>query len=295
MKVTVLYNADAGAGVSLEMLRKDIEQHRHEILHIIDKHDDLEQALDGSPELLVAAGGDGTVSRAASRIAGHGVALAILPLGTANNIARSLGLDGPVHDLIDQWDTAPRRAVDLGVLRASWGERRFLEAAGVGLVPAAISALTDEPRIDNARVRAKVPRAAQGYLDVLARLKPRERTLILDGARVTGSFLLVEVLNISSIGPNLVLAPDADASDGRFSVVTAEESEREALEAYLRDAAKGRDHTLRLPTRLAREIELEDVQDMHVDDRVRTWSTPETVSIRMEHAALQVLVGAGST
>jgi diacylglycerol kinase (ATP) len=81
--------------------------------------------------------------------------------------------------------------------------------------------------------------------------------LTLDATPLTGDFLLLEVLNTPCIGPNLVLAPDANPSDGFFSVVTAEEEHREALSNHLRHRLEGRDVHLARPIRLARQIELE--------------------------------------
>lgn len=55
----------------------------------------LESVLE-STDVIVAAGGDGTVSTAARAVAGRDIPVAILPLGTANNIARSLGIEGSI-------------------------------------------------------------------------------------------------------------------------------------------------------------------------------------------------------
>src|SRR6185369_915874 len=95
-----------------------------------DQHD---QALAGS-ELIVIAGGDGTVQRVATELAWRELPLAILPLGTANNIATSLGIEGPTEALVAGWATARRSPLDLGVATGPWGTRRFIESVGGGLV-----------------------------------------------------------------------------------------------------------------------------------------------------------------
>ena len=59
--------------------------------------------LESHADLVVAAGGDGTVATAARVLAGRKIPLAILPLGTANNIARSLNSDGPLDTLVASW------------------------------------------------------------------------------------------------------------------------------------------------------------------------------------------------
>src|SRR5690349_4297177 len=65
----------------------------------------LAAAVDAGPDLLVAGGGDGTISTAARLLAHRDIALGLLPLGTTNNFARTVGipltLDGAVATLAD--------------------------------------------------------------------------------------------------------------------------------------------------------------------------------------------------
>jgi diacylglycerol kinase (ATP) len=289
MKISLLFNESAGDGVSSDWLRETLKKNGHGPVHLIEK-DDFEDVLQDSPELVVAAGGDGTVRRAAEAVAGRGIPMAILPLGTANNIARSMGIDGSIAKLIEAWDGANRRPLDLGIVRGAWGQNRFLEGVGGGLIPAGIAAMKAEPGDDNQHADERVARAVRGYRDVLSRLEPRRWTLTLDGTRTEGEFLILEVLNIRSVGPNIVLFPDADPSDGYLSVVTAEEEHREEVADYLHCLIEGRDGRVSLPTRLARQIEIQGWEEIHVDDRLLRSPEIGTVSIDIEAAALDVLV-----
>ena len=144
-------------------------------------------------------------------------------------------------------------------------------------------------KIDGNLATSKVANAARNYRDVLARLTPRECTVSLDGTQLTAGFLLVEVLNISAVGPNLVLSPDADPSDGFFSVVLASEEHREMLDAYLQQRIEGREHHLSLPAYRAQHVEIQGLCDLHVDDKIVHSPSPRTVSIRIEPAALELL------
>jgi diacylglycerol kinase (ATP) len=112
----------------------------------------------------------------------------------------------------------------------------------------------------------------------------------LKKTRMEGEFLILEVLNIRSVGPNLVLFPDADPSDGYLSVVTAEEEHREEVAEYLQCRIDGRDCRVSLPTRLARQVEIQGWEEIHVDDRLVRSPEIGTVSIGIEAAALDVLV-----
>lgn len=88
----------------------------------------LDDALATTPGLLVVGGGDGTVGAAAARIAGTATALGVLPLGTANDFARTLelpvGLDAAVATLVDG------QVFDVDLGRA--GRRMFLNVASMG-------------------------------------------------------------------------------------------------------------------------------------------------------------------
>jgi diacylglycerol kinase (ATP) len=68
-----------------------------------------------SAEFVVVTGGDGAVKPVAQALAGTGQPLAIIPLGTANNIARSLGISGTPAQIIAGWRSGRRQGVDLGV------------------------------------------------------------------------------------------------------------------------------------------------------------------------------------
>jgi diacylglycerol kinase family enzyme len=112
----------------------------------------------------------------------------------------------------------------------------------------------------------------------------------VDGAELHEDLLLLEVLNIRSIGPNLVLSADANPSDGVFSVVTAGEAHREALVEYLHCRMSRDDCRLSLPTVQARRIEIEGWDLMHVDDDVRRPPSTAAVTIDIEPGAVQLLV-----
>jgi YegS/Rv2252/BmrU family lipid kinase len=102
-------------------------------VHLVRSGTDLAATLDkvaaGGHDLVVVGGGDGTVSFAAGRFAGTGTVLGILPLGTANDLARTLdipaGLDAACAALADG------KVVDIDLGRANG--QPFLNVASVGL------------------------------------------------------------------------------------------------------------------------------------------------------------------
>jgi diacylglycerol kinase (ATP) len=290
VRISLLYNESAGKGVTLVQIRSAIEGHGHDLVRIVEKKTDSGRLLDEPCEVVVAAGGDGTVSTAARLLAGRGIPLAILPLGTANNVARSLGIPDSIEQSIRRWNVAHSRPLDLGVASGTWGERRFIEAVGGGLIPAGIATMKAQPITDDAPLTSKLAVAIRTYGEVLSRLKPRRWTMTLDGIRTSGDFLLVEILNTRFIGPGLALTEDANPSDGFFTVVMAGQEHREELDYYLRCRSDGGDCRLSLEHLSAQRIEVQDGADIHIDDQVFPRPANGIVSIHVEPAAVRFLI-----
>ncbi|HEV8194972.1 MAG TPA: diacylglycerol kinase family protein, partial [Ktedonobacterales bacterium] len=86
------------------------------------------EAVQAGMDMVIAAGGDGTVNDIIQALAGHDTALGVLPLGTVNVWAREVGISLYTRDACDVLLNGVRRRVDLG--RA--GSRYFLLMAGIG-------------------------------------------------------------------------------------------------------------------------------------------------------------------
>jgi diacylglycerol kinase (ATP) len=290
MRVSLLHNPAAGDGASFEEVHRGLKRAGYEIAREIEKDSDFERVLEEPVAFVAVAGGDGTVRKAARALAGSGVPLGILPLGTANNIAKSLGIEGSVAEVIDGWKLGRRVPFDLGIARGQWGDSRFLESVGAGLVPAGIAASEEHPAHGTADARSELERAIATYAETLERLQPRRWTGLVDGLPIDGEFLLVEILNIPSVGANLVLSPDADPCDGLFDVVTAGESERARIAEYLEARRDGGEADLALPVRRARHAEITGWECMHIDDEVRKIAEAGKVTIEIEPNAIEFLV-----
>lgn len=89
----------------------------------------LEEALASRPDLLVAGGGDGTVACAAGRVAGTPITLGVLPLGTANDFARTLEIPGGLDAAVAALASGTVVDVDLGLVDG----RAYLNVASLGL------------------------------------------------------------------------------------------------------------------------------------------------------------------
>src|SRR5262245_7283909 len=156
MRTLLLHNPTAGASHPNHVeLTDQLKQAGFAPVYQSTKDKAWKDVLKERWDLVVVAGGDGTVARAARALWNRKVALAIVPVGTANNIARALGLDGDPETIVPRLPFATARKLDIGLACGPWGERRFLEAVGFGLIAKAISQSGPRPpkalRVDNGR------------------------------------------------------------------------------------------------------------------------------------------------
>jgi diacylglycerol kinase family enzyme len=256
------------------------------------------KALKESCDIVAVAGGDGTVGRVARHLIGGRKPIAILPTGTANNIATTLGLsDQPLHQLINGWNTAPLVNFDAGVAAGPWGSECFIEGFGVGLLAEAIAQLQKSKRgnVTGSVRKTKGTGSALSILErKLTRVSVKEMIVLLDGEDFSGDYILVETLNTRYIGPNLKLVPNADVSDGLFDVVFVAAHDRSELRRYLAALNSGKSARPNLRIRRCRRLEIEvEGSSVHIDDTCWPEDDEDTIpsgsrsmDIRIQKAAL---------
>lgn len=302
MRITLVHNPGAGdTARTEERLRRELAEAGHQVSRALgDK--DLERGLEDPAELVVVAGGDGSVKRVALGLAGRGVPLAILPVGTANNIAKSFGIVGPVAELAAGWATARRRPLRVGAARSRWGAARFVESVGAGVFAELIDRGEAEVDENEAGLTGPAIDRALLLLERIVRERPaRPRRLAIDGRDLSGEYLLVEAMNIPLIGPNVPLAQAADCADGLLDLVTVSERERGRLADYVRARLTGGGGALELPVHRGARVTMEaSPTELHVDDDA--WEAEQDggapaaelregeVTIALDEAAVEVLV-----
>ena len=133
-RAALIHNEKAGdkrhnRAVLIELL----ERAGYSVDYFPAKESDVNEVLGHPAEIVVSAGGDGTVARVVAHARSDGPPIAILPLGTANNIATSLGIGGPVEDLVAGWPEARARPYYPISASGPWGCGAWPKASALAL------------------------------------------------------------------------------------------------------------------------------------------------------------------
>ncbi|MGV3615230.1 MAG: diacylglycerol/lipid kinase family protein [Fimbriimonas sp.] len=167
--------------------------------------------------LVVAAGGDGTVAEVVQGLVGQNVDLAVMPLGTGNDLARSLGFGTDLAAATQAALEGEAHPIDL--YRWTCGGRTGYAAnvAGCGFDAVVARRINEGYRW---------LRGTQAYVaavvESLARYQPTPIRIAVDHEIVETTAMLVAVANAQSYGGGMKVAPDALLDDGLLDVVIVE-------------------------------------------------------------------------
>lgn len=179
------------------------------------------EALAQGADVVMAAGGDGTVRAVAESLRGSGVPIGLLPSGTGNLLARNLNLTlSDIPDSILTALTGKDRPIDLGVVESqhpdgSKTKRVFLVMAGLGL---------DAQMIVNTDDALKKRVGWLAYVDAIRKSlrdsnRLRIRYQLDDGPQRVLSAHTVLIGNCGSLPANILLLPEAAVDDGLFDII----------------------------------------------------------------------------
>lgn len=227
-RVTLVHNRKAGDGRHCRDDLIDLLARADYRVSYVDykRCDDLSGALDATADLIAVAGGDGTIAKVAAHARPNGPPIGLLPLGTANNIAKSLALDGPLDRLVAGWSARRLRPVYAIEAAGPWGRRRLFEGLGFGAFEQAIVDMPKKADIAGARriFAAAALNTAAEHLD-----------LDLDSEIVPGPFALLEISTVPLVGPNLALAAAANPAGPEFTICLLgdDRDERQSLSRWI--------------------------------------------------------------
>lgn len=232
MRTLLFHNPGAGRGDhSKSDLVAGLRAAGHDVRYFPTKGDAFEEGLKEKADLFVVAGGDGTVGKVLTRMPVRSIPVAILPFGTANNIASSLGISGEFETIVAGWQEGRQERFDIGLAVGPWGRQPFVEAVGWGPMATVIDRTTGEEAEGHAQLQLKIAREA--LIRTFREAESFEATVDIDGQTVTATWIAVEVLFNYHTGPRLPLNTAAGTGDGAFELLCIRPEERDDMIDWL--------------------------------------------------------------
>ncbi|HEY9418790.1 MAG TPA: diacylglycerol kinase family protein [Candidatus Udaeobacter sp.] len=222
MEPYIIVNPIAGSIVDRDGLLKQLRRLNPRKLRLTRRAGEAESyardAIRAGSDYVIAAGGDGTLNEVINGIAPPGhmgrICVGIVPLGTANDFARTIGLPASVDDNIDILRAKQTAPIDLVRVRSDW-KRYFVNVSAGGF-----SGLVDEkltPEIKSTWGPLAYLRSAAA---ALPELRGYHTNIVFDdGERLMIELYNVIVANGQFVAGGLPIAPQADLRDGLLDVI----------------------------------------------------------------------------
>lgn len=292
--VKLVHNPTAGnEGHDKEELIKLIEKAGFECRYSSTKKDGWKE-LDEDVDIIAVAGGDGTVRKGVKlvlerKMMEKSVAIGLLPLGTANNISKTLQKETNTKKIVKAWDKGLTKKIDIGRIENLKEANFFLEGMGYGIFPYLMMEMKKEKKAYNTP-EEELQGAMRKMHQLVQTYEPHYCKLVIDGTDHSGRFLLAEVMNIQSIGPNIVLSPLANPGDGELDVVLIHEGQKEKFADYIQHQLNGGKEQYQFYTLKGKRISISwEGTHLHVDDELLKIDKEKTVEIEVKEGALNFL------
>lgn len=169
-------------------------------------------AIERGHDLVIAAGGDGTINEVINGLAeqNHRPKLGIIPVGTTNDFARALRIPRDIQKAVDVIIEGKTMFLDIGKVNNHY----FMNIAGGGK----LTELTYEVPSKLKTMLGQLAYYMKG-IEMLPSLKPTRAKIEYDGKVVDEDIMLFLISNSNSVGGFEKLAPDADMQDGYFDLI----------------------------------------------------------------------------
>jgi diacylglycerol kinase (ATP) len=231
-RLVIIANPVAGRGRAYKAIQKHIQHWNNPDWNVelfpTQRSGHAAQLAEGlmkaPPDLVAVCGGDGTLNEVASIISSHPFPIAVLPAGTANVVARELGI--PLNPVKALQIALKKRVKNIDIGEINGGARRFIFVAGIGFDAFAVARV-------NLRLKAKIGMSAYAaaIIDCLAHYSFPEFNVAVENRIYKATSCLA--CNFRSYGGGLLFCPEADMSDGLLDVLVIEGKQRLALAWFL--------------------------------------------------------------
>ena len=170
------------------------------------------KAADEHVDLVIAAGGDGTIHAVARGLVKRESTLGIIPMGTMNNLAHSLGIPLPLEAACAIIAKGETRAIDMGIIN----EKPFLEVAGIGIEAALFPAAEE---LKSPGFFSMIRGVFNGIFTLFAYQPTKLKISFDDKKRRSYQAIQVTICNAPFYGAHFQIAPNVLMDDGLLDVV----------------------------------------------------------------------------
>ena len=294
-QVQLVHNPGAGDEThNKEELEKLLKEQGYECSYASTKKKGWKD-FETDSDLLLIAGGDGTIRKVINELLAKPLLnkpnpIAVLPMGTANNISKALEITGETRTIIDSWKAGKTKNFDIGRLYNVPEHTFFVESFGYGVFPYLMQEMKKFE--DNfSTPEEKIQKALEVLHQIILSYEPKYCQLNVDGTDHSGKFVLAEIMNTPSIGPNLLISPLSDPGDGEFEVVLVPEQHKEKFAAYVGDKINRQETTYSLHTLKGKNIKISwEGTHVHTDDQIAKLDKGTSVKIQLKRSLLEFLI-----
>lgn len=242
------------------------------------------RAAEDGVERLLLAGGDGTVHYAVQGLAGSECALGVLPLGSGNDFAASLGMPRELAAAVAAAVAGPVRRIDL----ARVGGRYYAGVAGVGFDSAANATANRVRRLRGSAIYL------YAVLHTLVTFRPPRFEVLYERGRFSGAAMMVALANGPRFGGGMRIAPQARLDDGQLDLVIVRAVPRRTFLAVFPRVYRGThlDHPAVLSARTPwAEVRLDRPMDVYGDGERLVPVPAQGVRFEVVPGALAAVTG----
>jgi len=298
MRVKLIFNPGSGAADESPVQLMDVisEMQAWKFVpeaYLVEPDCDLpavvQDALKDGIRMFVVCGGDGTIDVVAGALVGENATLGIIPTGTQNNVALSLGIPTDIPSAIALLRTGQRIKVDSGLAACGEVKRPFLEFCSVGLFSALYPAGDDIQHGNIGRLG--------DFLATLVTSPPAEMRLVLDGKQEIQILChMVLVSNTPFIGPHYQIGSPASFNDGLLDVhLFADLSKLDLLSNIVQVAAGGSEDP-RIQHYRVRKVDIDSHPALPVmADGIALGEGPLRIHLRRHNLAVMAGEAVGQT
>lgn len=284
--IQLLHNDSAGNGSSKDMELVELLRQEGFDCRLFGRSSRIAHQISPFTDILAIAAGDGTVRKLVLDMLNghlkHRRPIAILPHGTANNISRAMGILGTDKQIVRAWHKQHLHPFDIGQYRIGKKQGFFLESFGFGVIPKLIRIFNDRKKAPAGNAEEEIHLAQKCLLDIAKHYKAKMCHIQIGERTIKEKLILLEVMNIPSIGPRVTLSAHSDPGDRVFELVYVTEAQRELFIDYLTQLIAGNAPKIQLPAiPLNNGLLTLPAKDWHADDHLLLRKNRGTVHLML--------------